>query len=129
LKALDEISARATSSAAARASLPPSPAPARRFGLTGPSVTLNPEFDAYRVDVADVALAGKVVASHFAEACIYKANAPTPLLVHAGAAPNGEVLDAGDLFSVLDCSRGFAWGYRQSDHRVGYVDLDALSRA
>jgi len=96
--------------------------------LTGPSVALNPEFDAYRADVADVALAGKVVASHFAEPCTYEATAATPLLVHAGAAPNGEVLNAGDMFAVLDCGRGLAWGYRQSDHRVGYVDLDALSR-
>jgi len=90
---------------------------------------LNPEYDAYRADVADVALAGKVVASHFAEPCTYKATSATPLLANVGAVPNGHVLSAGDIFAVLDCSRGFAWGYRQSDHRVGYVDLDALSRA
>ena len=34
---------------------------------------------------------------------------------------------AGDEFAVLDCGRGLAWGYRVSDHLVGYVDRAKLT--
>lgn len=44
-------------------------------------------------------------------------------------APTTERLATGDLFAVLDCDRGLAWGYRVADHRVGYVDLAAFTRA
>ena len=36
------------------------------------------------------------------------------------------MLGRGETFAVLDCSRGYAWGYRISDHAVGYVDEGKL---
>ena len=38
------------------------------FRLTGPSVTLDPRIHAYRDDIADIALAGQVLAPHYARA-------------------------------------------------------------
>jgi hypothetical protein len=38
-------------------------------------------------------------------------------------------LACGDRFHVLEDSLGWAWGYADSDHRVGYVLSDALAPA
>lgn len=74
--------------------------------------------------MADTALAGRVIASHYAE----------PLLRHLVAAaqllgePGGEVLAelrAGDEIRMLDLSRGWAWGYGP-DGRVGYIEAGAV---
>lgn len=37
------------------------------------------------------------------------------------------MLAPGSAFAVLDCGRGYAWGYTLPDHRVGYVSEDALA--
>src|SRR6266542_2359638 len=49
------------------------------FALTGPSDPPDPAYHAYRKDLADVALAGRVIASHYAE--------PVDRLITAAAAP------------------------------------------
>lgn len=67
-----------------------------------------------------------MVASHYAEPFVRKAKGDTALLTAPGDAAEDEVLRTGDVFAVLDCNRGLAWGYRQSDHRVGYVDQKML---
>ena len=36
-------------------------------------------------------------------------------------------LSAGDAFSLLDDSLGWAWGYAGDDRHVGYVRSDALA--
>jgi uncharacterized protein with PhoU and TrkA domain len=86
----------------------------------------DPATHAYRKDLADTALAGRVIASHYAE----------PLVRHLVAAASflaqpteddiqlGE-LDSGDEMRVLDISRGWAWGYGP-DGRVGYVRAEAV---
>ena len=112
--------------AAGRAASPRSPIVDGGFPLTGPSENPDPATHAYRQDLADVALAGRVVAPHYAE----------PLSRHiATAAPlKGEpddtamavgMLEAGDEIRILDNSRGWAWGYGP-DGAVGYVRSDAL---
>jgi hypothetical protein len=77
--------------------------------------------------LADVALAGVVIASHYAE--------PVPRVVAAetvlssAPADNAEKickLGAGEPFDLLDDSLGWAWGYAGTDRRVGYVCSDAL---
>lgn len=102
---------------------PPSP---RRFALNGPSVAVDPALNAFRSDVADIALAGQVIASHYAEPWVRKCSRRVGFTVEPGA-DGAYSLDVGDLFAVLDCGRGVAWGYRLADHRVGYVDADSLS--
>lgn len=88
--------------------------------LTGPSVQLDPAVHAFRPDVADIALAGQVVASHYSEPAIRTTDVRTSL-----RSANGDMLtmlEAGVGFAVLDCGGGLAWGYTTADHRVGYVD-------
>lgn len=90
-------------------------------------MVLDPALNAYRDDVADIELAGQVVASHYAEPFLRRATGDTQLSSDAGASDEGVTLRAGEFFAVLDCARGLAWGYRQSDHRVGYVDQKMLA--
>ena len=122
-------SGNARSSASANASANrPSPAADGGYPLTGVSNPPDPEFHAYRQDLADVALAGRVIASHYAE----------PLLRHlAAAAPLRRAPDeqsaliaelaAGDEFALLDDTGGWAWGYAGKDRKVGYVRAEALA--
>jgi len=115
-----------TASAGASSSLP-SPDTVRRYSLSGPSVPLDPDHDAFRRDVADIALAGRVVASHFAEPVIRRATADAD--VRRGREADAEVacrLTAGEEFAVLDFSGGVAWGYCVQGHRVGYVPAHML---
>ena len=84
----------------------------------------DPATHAYRQDLADTALAGRVIASHYAEPLARRLAKAAPLL----AAPDGEPLgdlSAGAVLRMLDCSRGWAWGYAP-DGRVGYVSFEAL---
>ena len=81
---------------------------------------------AYRPDLADTALAGAVIASHYAEPLARPLTASANAL--ATPAADGDVLVLlvkGDVLRMLDCSRGWAWGYIP-DGRVGYVPAAAL---
>jgi hypothetical protein len=101
---------------------------ADEFALSGPSDLPDAEFNAYRKDLADVALIGRVIASHYAE--------PVQLALGTAAelrcAPSAEAdiieqLGSGESFCMLDDSLGWAWGYAGKDRRVGYVRSEALS--
>lgn len=97
-----------------------------QFCLTGPSPTLDPRHAAVRGDLADVALAGQLFAPHYAEPVAMRARAEHTAV---SAQPGGEAifsLAAGETFMVLDLGGGAAWGWRESDHQVGYVDAAAL---
>jgi len=108
----------------------PTPTSAEEFALTGPSVHPDPDHHAYRKDLADVALAGLVIASHYA--------APLGKKVAVAAALQAQPSDESDVvrelvpgepFLMLDDSVGWAWGYAGKDRRVGYVRSDALTAA
>lgn len=94
------------------------------FPLSGPSRLPDPATHAYRGDLADVALAGRVVASHYAEPLVRH-------LVSGGelyAQPDGQLittLSPGDEFRLLDCTGGWAWGYAPGG-LVGYVRGEIL---
>jgi len=97
------------------------------FALTGASNLPDPTTNAYRKDLADVALAGRVIASHYAEPLVRHLIAAAPLL----AEPAKEVetiaeLSKGDELRMLDLSLGWAWGYGP-DGRVGYVRAEAVA--
>jgi hypothetical protein len=77
--------------------------------------------------LADTALAGRVIASHYAD----------PLIRHLATAadflrdPEDDSdllakLEPGDEIRMLDLSRGWAWGYGP-DGRVGYVRAEAVA--
>jgi len=97
------------------------------FALSGVSSLPDPTTHAYRKDLADVALAGRVIASHYAE----------PLVRHLAAAasflaePSKDAdliaeLSKGDELRILDLSLGWGWGYGPGG-RVGYVRADAVA--
>ena len=101
----------------------------RRIALEGPSVRLDPRLNAWRSDIADVALAGRLFAPHYAAPLIRACGLlPAPLLGEPvdGAETVSELLP-GEGFAVLDLTAGWAWGYCLADHRVGYVEAIALA--
>ena len=94
--------------------------------LRGVSNPPDPLTNAYRQDLADTALAGVVIASHYADPLVRHLIAGAMLLPEPDndAQPLAE-LCAGDEIRMLDMSRGWAWGYGP-DGRVGYVQADAV---
>lgn len=87
----------------------------------------DPATHAYRKDLADIRLAGRVIASHYAEGIARTLVAAAELR----AGPSGEsqtlaMIFAGEPFELLDDTRGWAWGYAGADRRVGYVPSTAL---
>ena len=74
-----------------------------------------------------MALAGRVIASHYAEPLDCRIATATALR----KAPSNEAetiveLALGEPFAMLDDSLGWAWGYAGNDRRVGYVPHAAL---
>ena len=87
----------------------------------------DPEFHAYRQDLADVALAGRVIASHYAEPVLRRLAAAAPL--RRAADDSAEMvaeLEAGTELWMLDDTLGWAWGYGGPERRVGYVRAEVL---
>ena len=129
LKGSKNISAPATTASAAPSSSNSGSRPssvADGFALAGPSALPDPATHAYRKDLADVALAGQVIASHYAEPLVRHLVAPAPLLGEpASDAEPISQLGTGDELRMLDNSRGWAWGYGP-EGRVGYVTAEAV---
>ena len=77
----------------------PTPTSADEFALAGPSDLPDPQFNAYRKDLADVALASRVVASHYAEPVERSGSAPaTPARQSLGRRRASRELQAGEPF-------------------------------
>ena len=93
----------------------------KNFSLSSPSVELDPRVNAIRPDLADVALAAKLFAPHYARpverACILVS---TPMYDKPNGDLSSEIL-GGERFWMLDQSGGWAWGWSGHDHYVGYV--------
>lgn len=84
-----------------------------------------------RKDIADVALADRVFAPHYARPLIHGCTAAaTPMRAAPGhgATAVSELLK-GEGFAVVDSSGDWAWGYSLHDGYVGYVAIDALGLA
>jgi hypothetical protein len=103
--------------------------PTGGYPLAGPSDLPDLRTHAYRADLADATLAGRVIASHYAEPLERRLARAAELL--AAPEDGAEVLaslGAGDALSMLDNSRGWAWGYAGEQRLVGYVRSDAVER-
>ena len=99
-----------------------------RFRLEGRSQNFDPRTDAIRPDLADVALASRHFAPHYAKAvnrsCVV-ARTPVRAKPDSGSEMVSELL-FGEGFALLDITGGWAWGYCLHDHYVGYVPQDTL---
>jgi hypothetical protein len=101
-------------------------APAGGFSLAGPSTHPDPRTNAYRGDLADIALAGTVIASHYAEPLHCRLARSATLMAAPSEAADALVdLEAGASIRILDKRSGWAWGY--AGGLVGYVPAAALS--
>lgn len=99
-----------------------------QFKLAGPSRSYDPVHQAIRPDLADAAEANHHFAPHYAVPAEWTftrdsrilANASDDAVVHATA-------HAGDGFSLLDLTGGWAWGYTIDGHVVGYVRAEDIA--
>ena len=102
-----------------------SASPRAQFRLTGHSAELDASTNAVRGDLADVELADRVFAPHYARAVAWRTKAATDIRVRPTSdAPITGKLMAGDVFNLLDISGGWAWG--RTAFAVGYVPADTI---
>lgn len=102
--------------------------PAAAFHLDGPTRRLDPRTNAYRRDIADVALAGTLFAPHYAAPMASMAGAAAAMM-RTSASHQAEAVSQllpGEAFAILDLAGGWAWGFSVHDHYVGYVDARLL---
>jgi hypothetical protein len=100
---------------------------AEEFAIVGPSDPPDPAFHAYRRDLADIALVGQVIASHYAEPLERKLVRRAALRTNPSTgAEIVRELARGEPFAMLDETLGWAWGYAGAERRVGYVESQAL---
>lgn len=93
-------------------------------------MSLDSRLHAYRADLADVRLQGRVQAERFVEGARYRViapNAPLRRRPQADAPLDSEVL-RGEVFTVFERGpEGWSWGQLETDGYVGYAPSDALS--
>lgn len=83
--------------------------------------------DAVRPDLADIRLAGRVFAPHYAAPMSRVIHFETELRVTArGNEPALATLRKGDVFEALEFAGDKAWGVAPGPGLVGYVDASAL---
>lgn len=89
---------------------------------------LDPRLNAFRDDLAVVALKGQVEAPRFVSGRPAHVTVPVTALRRRPEAdgPRDTELLHGECVSVFDEADGFAWVQSQRDAYVGYVSLDAL---
>lgn len=93
-------------------------------------MTLDPRLHAYRADLADARLRGRVEAARFVAGgprTVVAASAPLKRTPRTDAGLDSEVL-RGERFVVFEeGGEGWSWGQLETDGYVGYVPTDALS--
>lgn len=97
------------------------------FSLAGPSISLDPRTHAVRPDLADVRLAARVFAPHYAAplAQVIRRDVPLRIARPDDAKPIA-TLAAGTRFEVLEIAGDDAWGIAVAEGLVGYIDRAAL---
>ena len=100
------------------------------YALTGHSLIGDPRTTPIRGDLADIKLAGKLFAPHYAVPLIKRCIMPATTL-HDGPHESDEGTSRllhGEQFAVLDIAGDWAWGYGLHDDYLGYVRMDALGQ-
>ena len=99
-----------------------------KFVLNGPEGDFDPRTTAHRGDLADIALAGKLFAPHYAEPMAMRCSAPKAMIRRQSGKEHEAISELmhGEDFHVLDIAGDWAWGYCGHDGYVGYVPVHAL---
>lgn len=99
-----------------------------KFSLHGPEEDFDPRTTAHRGDLADIALAGKLFAPHYAEALPMRCAAPKAMIRKQGGKDHEAVSELlhGEDFHLLDVVGDWAWGFCDHDRYVGYLPVHAL---
>lgn len=102
--------------------------PTRRAHLAGPSRRLDRRVNAIRDDLADIALAGSVIAARYADAVALRGAVPAAML---HAAPDDDAVAVSSLlfgegFTAFDIANGWTWGQCDHDAYVGWIRSAAL---
>jgi hypothetical protein len=103
-------------------------APRKHFALKGRSVAIDPRHDAVRADLADIDLADRFFAPHYARAMPTMLAADTPLLI--APKPDAEILgalSAGTIADLFDING--AWAWVRTSAGVGYIAIAAIAPA
>lgn len=95
--------------------------------MSGPTVALEADRHAVRRDLAELEVAGRVFAQHYAEPMVVIARADA--VIHAQpdrTSAAAASLTKGDVFHLVDIGQSWAWGRGAAAGSVGYVDATAL---
>jgi hypothetical protein len=106
----------------------PGAPPRRQFRLTGPSVALEPGRFAVRRDLAEIDVADRIFAQHYAHPMRHRLTRDAT--VHRRPQRDADArgnLCTGDAFHVFDLGNDWAWG-RGDGGPVGYIETVALER-
>ena len=105
--------------------------PPRQGHLHGPSVKLDHRINAVRNDLADIALADRIIAPRYVLPLPMQCAANVAMLRGAPdpAATATSALLYGEAFAVFDIDNGWAWGQCAHDGYVGYIEAAALAAA
>jgi hypothetical protein len=88
---------------------------------------VNPRVDAVRRDLADIRLADRVFAPHYAAPIARRIAQPVALREEARKdSPVVVELTPGEVFEELELSGTNAWGVVRGSGLVGYIDADSL---
>jgi cell wall-associated NlpC family hydrolase len=99
-----------------------------RYSLSGHSFVGDPRTTPIRGDLADIKLAGKLFAPHYAIPVIRTGIAPVTEIHEQPDALSKPVsaLMHGEEFAVLDIAGEWAWGYCLHDDYLGYLKFSGL---
>lgn len=103
--------------------------PRATYTLEGHSFVGDKRTTPIRGDLADIKLAGKLFAPHYAIPMIRSCVVPSAMMHEQadGDSTGISELIYGEDFAVLDVAGIWAWGYTVHDDYLGYVALDALA--
>ena len=93
-------------------------------------ITLDPRLHAYRADLANEALLGKVESTKFVRGELRQVNRSITAILQGPAShsPQTSQVLRGEVGKVFEDRKGYAWIQMQSDSYVGYVESSALSK-
>ena len=98
------------------------------YTLTGHSLVGDRRTTPIRGDLADISLAGKLFAPHYAVPMLRTGIAPVTEIhaeAHASSMPVSALMH-GEEFAVLDVAGEWAWGYCLHDNYLGYLRFAEL---